>query len=236
VTDPSIHHLDQSTIKSTNVRVRRSKPACTHVPLTELINSAHPVRANEVLIEPTNPRVQVPMQLSYFSLSLSHSTIFISHFAAMNSVILLHWAQPFSTVKPAILPEGTQLFCHIVSKFSLSHFVAMNSSIFATMLNHFMNLLQWTLWYCSFILWFCQPFLLHYTQLFVYSVHHFLIAIVLCHSFYYSAQSFFDCYNAQLCFDYYKAQSFLFDTSISPSSLLQLSHSALLQCSCYSMD
>jgi hypothetical protein len=87
------------------------------------------------------PRVQVPIQLSYFLLSLSHSTIFISHFAAMNSVILLHWTQPFSTVKPAILPEETQPFCQTVSKFSLSHFVAMNSSIFATMLNHFVILL-----------------------------------------------------------------------------------------------
>jgi hypothetical protein len=83
------------------------------------------------------PRVQVPIQLSYFLLSPSHSTIFISHFAAVNSIILLHWTQPFSTVKPAILPEGTQPFCQTVSKFSLSQFVAMNSSIFATMLNHF---------------------------------------------------------------------------------------------------
>jgi hypothetical protein len=57
--------------------------------LTEPISSARLTEPMRSRSSRSNPRVPVPMQLSHFLLPLCHSTIFISHFATINSVILL---------------------------------------------------------------------------------------------------------------------------------------------------
>jgi hypothetical protein len=114
------------------------------------------------------------------------------------SAILLQWTQPFYF-------------------FELNHFAVMNSAIFATLLSHFVILLQWThsfcdlvshfvtlnlaiLLQCPVISWFCYSKLSHFTNLSSFLLQFSAIfwllrcsAIPRC----YSAQSFFNCYGAQ---------------------------------------
>jgi hypothetical protein len=104
-------------------------------------------------------------------LSLSHSTTLSS--------ILLQWTQPFyftepshfSTVDSTIFLVWTQPFCQTISNFLLNNFAVVNTSIFATLLNHFLIFPQWTQSFCDLVSHFC------YTEL-----NHFLIATVLSHS------------------------------------------------------
>jgi hypothetical protein len=153
----SIHHLDQSTGQQSSQPTR----VCPHA--YDRADRLHVPRPSRRGLD----RVDRPHACP----SPCNSVIFCycSVILLYSSAILLQWTHSFyfielshfSILNPAILPESTQPFCQTVLKFSLSHFAAVNSSIFAILLSHFLVLLQWTQLFCSVILWYCQLFLLH---------------------------------------------------------------------------
>jgi hypothetical protein len=116
-----VHHLHQPTSQSIESgahmpdRIPHAPTRARHLrmPWSSLcgpIESIDPARSRPHATQP------------FFGVAQSFHYI-VSHFAVTNSVILVHWTQPF--------------YCN-----KLSHFTSLNSAIFSTLLSHFVILLQ----------------------------------------------------------------------------------------------
>jgi hypothetical protein len=105
---PTNRSIDR--VRGTHARPNPTRAHVSQMPPNALIESMRPDRVDR-------PHATQP----FFGVAQSFHYI-VSHFAATNSVILVHWTQPF--------------YCN-----KLSHFTSLNSAIFSTLLSHFVILL-----------------------------------------------------------------------------------------------